>query len=123
MLRCPSEAQTACKQSTSVTDVSLQAALHASVQLFLFGGAHVRAACQLCGLHVHAQVQAGHATRVDVHMDLSTGWVTVTDDGRGIPTNIHPRTGKSALETVGVVRCSMHTGTHSRYCSLHCLLW
>ncbi len=28
------------------------------------------------------EVQAGHATRVDVEVDLVTGWVTVADDGR-----------------------------------------
>ena len=53
------------------------------------------------------QVQGGHASHVDVDMDLSTGWVTVRDDGRGIPTGIHPRTGRSALETVLTV---LHAG-------------
>jgi DNA gyrase/topoisomerase IV subunit B len=46
------------------------------------------------------QVQGGHATRIEIDLDLSSGWVTVTDDGRGIPTDIHPATGKSTLETV-----------------------
>lgn len=32
------------------------------------------------------------------------GWVMVQDDGRGIPTDTHSRTGKSALETVLTVR-------------------
>ncbi len=28
------------------------------------------------------EVQAGHATAVDVEVDAATGWVTVTDNGR-----------------------------------------
>eukprot|EP00877_Chromochloris_zofingiensis_P005104 jgi/Chrzof1/14595/Cz09g08230.t1 len=53
------------------------------------------------------EVQGGHATRVDLEIDTASGWVTVTDNGRGIPTGIHPRTGKSALETVLTV---LHAG-------------
>lgn len=53
------------------------------------------------------EVQAGHATQVDIDIDLSSSWVTIRDDGRGIPTNVHPRTGKSALETVLTV---LHAG-------------
>ena len=49
---------------------------------------------------------AGHATFVDIKL-LADGGVTVTDDGRGIPVDIHPKTGKSTLETVLTV---LHAG-------------
>src|SRR6478736_5031752 len=49
---------------------------------------------------------AGHATTVDVTL-LADGGVTVYDDGRGIPTDIHPKTGKSTVETVLTV---LHAG-------------
>lgn len=52
------------------------------------------------------ECQAGHATAVSVDLEPG-GWVSVMDDGRGIPTDIHPRTGKSALETVLTV---LHAG-------------
>lgn len=44
------------------------------------------------------EAQAGYASRVDVEV-LNDGSVSVSDDGRGIPVDIHPKTGKSALET------------------------
>jgi hypothetical protein len=56
----------------------------------------------------HVQVQGGHATRVELDLDLAGGWVTVTDNGRGIPTDPHPRTGCSTLETVGVKSQGRH---------------
>ncbi|CAI5458019.1 unnamed protein product [Closterium sp. Yama58-4] len=52
------------------------------------------------------EAQAGHATTVDVLLGAD-GSVCVSDNGRGIPTDIHPSTGKSALETVLTV---LHAG-------------
>lgn len=49
---------------------------------------------------------AGHATTVTVAL-LADGGVKVVDDGRGIPTDIHPKTGKSTVETVLTV---LHAG-------------
>jgi DNA gyrase subunit B len=49
---------------------------------------------------------AGYATRVDVVM-LADGGITITDDGRGIPVDKHPKTGLSTLETVLTV---LHAG-------------
>jgi DNA gyrase subunit B len=49
---------------------------------------------------------AGHATEVSVTL-LNDGGVTVIDNGRGIPTDIHPKTGKSTVETVLTV---LHAG-------------
>jgi DNA gyrase subunit B len=49
---------------------------------------------------------AGHATEVTVTL-LPNDGVRVYDDGRGIPTDIHPKTGKSTVETVLTV---LHAG-------------
>jgi DNA gyrase subunit B len=49
---------------------------------------------------------AGHATQVSVRI-REDGAITITDDGRGIPTDIHPKTGKSTVETVLTV---LHAG-------------
>ena len=49
---------------------------------------------------------AGHATEVSVKM-LADGGITVIDNGRGIPTDIHPKTKKSTVETVLTV---LHAG-------------
>ncbi len=49
---------------------------------------------------------AGYATKVEVIM-LADGGITITDDGRGIPVDKHPKTGLSSLETVLTV---LHAG-------------
>src|SRR5262249_12085316 len=50
---------------------------------------------------------AGHATFIDVELEAS-GFVTVTDNGRGIPVDPHPKfKNKSALE---VIMCTLHAG-------------
>ncbi len=52
------------------------------------------------------EAMAGHAKTVRVEL-LKNDKVAVTDDGRGIPVDIHPQTKKSALETV---MCTLHAG-------------
>ena len=52
------------------------------------------------------EVIAGAATSVEIILHAD-GSVTVSDDGRGIPVDNHPKTGKSTLETVLTV---LHAG-------------
>src|SRR5450830_2038276 len=50
---------------------------------------------------------AGHADWIDVEMEAN-GFVSVTDNGRGIPVDPHPKfKNKSALE---VIMCTLHAG-------------
>ena len=50
---------------------------------------------------------AGHADWIEVEMEAD-GFVTVTDNGRGIPVDPHPKfKNKSALE---VIMCTLHAG-------------
>jgi DNA gyrase subunit B len=49
---------------------------------------------------------AGYCDKISVVLNKD-GSVTVSDNGRGIPVDIHKQTGKSALETV---MCTLHAG-------------
>jgi DNA gyrase subunit B len=49
---------------------------------------------------------AGYATKVNIII-LEDGGITISDDGRGIPIDKHPKTGLSTLETVLTV---LHAG-------------
>ncbi|HLB23028.1 MAG TPA: DNA topoisomerase (ATP-hydrolyzing) subunit B [Dehalococcoidia bacterium] len=52
------------------------------------------------------EAMAGYCNRIDIVLEAN-GWVTVTDNGRGIPVDKHKTTGKSALETIMTV---LHAG-------------
>lgn len=54
------------------------------------------------------EVVAGFARRIEVRFDETAGTITITDDGRGIPFDPHPKfPGKSALE---VILGTLHSG-------------
>ena len=52
------------------------------------------------------EAMAGFCTRVNLSI-AEDGLITVSDNGRGIPVDVHPSTGKSALETV---MTTLHAG-------------
>ena len=52
------------------------------------------------------EAMAGHCTRVRLSI-AADGLITIADNGRGIPVDLHPATGKSALETV---MTTLHAG-------------
>ena len=52
------------------------------------------------------EAMAGYCNQVNISID-ETGLITVADNGRGIPVDIHPATGKTALETV---MTTLHAG-------------
>ena len=53
------------------------------------------------------EVLNGHATRINVSIAADGRSATVSDNGRGIPVDIHPKTGRSALE---VIFTTLHAG-------------
>ncbi len=52
------------------------------------------------------EAMAGECDRIEVTLHAD-GWVTVRDNGRGIPVDKHPKTGLSAVETV---MTTLHAG-------------
>src|SRR5689334_17467872 len=49
----------------------------------------------------------GHARRVEVTLDADGKGATVTDDGRGIPVDMHPQEKRPALE---LILCTLNSG-------------
>jgi DNA gyrase subunit B len=57
----------------------------------------------------------GHAKRIDVVIDKDGKGASVTDDGRGIPVDVHPKHKRPAVE---LILCTLHAGgkfSHSSY--------
>lgn len=53
------------------------------------------------------EAMGGHATEISIHVHKDGETITISDDGRGIPVDIHPTENKSALEVVMTV---LHAG-------------
>jgi DNA gyrase subunit B len=53
------------------------------------------------------EVMNGHASRIVVTLEADGKTMSVADNGRGIPVDIHPKTGQSALE---VIFTTLHAG-------------
>ena len=53
------------------------------------------------------EVMNGHASRIIVTLHADGKTMSVADNGRGIPVDSHPKTGKSALE---VIFTTLHAG-------------
>ena len=53
----------------------------------------------------------GYASRIEVRLHQDGATVTVSDNGRGIPVDIHPKFKKSALE---LILTTLHAGESSR---------
>src|SRR5437588_1557948 len=53
------------------------------------------------------EVMNGHATRIVVSLGGDGRTISVADNGRGIPVDVHPKTGLSALE---VIFTTLHAG-------------
>jgi DNA gyrase subunit B/topoisomerase-4 subunit B len=53
------------------------------------------------------EVMNGHASRIVVTLQSDGRTMSVSDNGRGIPVDVHPKTGKSALE---VIFTTLHAG-------------
>jgi DNA gyrase subunit B/topoisomerase-4 subunit B len=49
----------------------------------------------------------GHASQIEVTLHKDGSSITVTDNGRGIPVDIHPKHKKPALE---IILCTLHAG-------------
>ena len=55
------------------------------------------------------EAKNGHANRIEVTM-LGPRTIRVTDNGRGIPTGIHPTYGRSSLE---IILTKLHSGPNT----------